>query len=83
MRALRKVGVAAAAPKASFYVWARVPAGHTSASFVSLLIERAGIVCTPGNGFGEHGEGYVRFALTAPVERLEEAARRIEEAVAG
>jgi len=83
VRALRKVGVAAAAPKASFYVWARVPAGHTSASFVSLLIERAGIVCTPGNGFGEHGEGYVRFALTAPVKRLEEAARRIEEAVNG
>lgn len=81
--ALRKVGLTVGVPKASFYVWAQVPDSHTSASFVSLLIERAGIVCTPGNGFGEHGEGFVRFALTAPVERLAEAARRIETAVAG
>lgn len=76
---LRAAGIAAWAPKATFYIWARVPEGYTSASFVGTLIDRAGIVCTPGNGFGKYGEGYVRMALTADVSRLKEAARRIKE----
>ena len=54
-----------------------VPSGHTSESFSTLLLEKAAVVCTPGNGFGAHGEGYVRFALSVDVSRLEEAVERI------
>jgi len=65
-------------PPATFYVWARVPQGHTSAQTAGRLLEEAHIVCTPGNGFGPSGEGYVRFALTVPMKRLQEALARIE-----
>jgi LL-diaminopimelate aminotransferase len=75
--ALQNIGITVEPPKASFYVWAPVPAGHTSASFVDLLLDRAGIVCTPGRGFGVYGEGYIRIALTADVSRLREAGERI------
>ncbi|MEM3087115.1 MAG: LL-diaminopimelate aminotransferase [Halobacteria archaeon] len=90
---LRAAGLRAPKPKATFYVWARVPAGETSASFASRLLEGPGIVATPGNGFGiplpegrgeEHrqvrpaGEGYVRFSLTQPTPRIREAVKRLE-----
>ncbi|MCL4533735.1 MAG: LL-diaminopimelate aminotransferase [Bacteroidetes bacterium] len=77
IEALRGIGIEVEPPKASFYVWAPVPKGHTSASFVDMLLDKAGIVCTPGRGFGVYGEGYVRIALTADVSRLREAADRI------
>jgi LL-diaminopimelate aminotransferase len=76
---LRKIGLDVESPKATFYVWPRVPEGYTSAGFVTDLIEKAGIVCTPGSGFGAEGEGYVRFALTADSERLSEAVARMEQ----
>jgi LL-diaminopimelate aminotransferase len=76
---LRKIGLDVESPKATFYVWPRVPEGYTSAGFVTDLIEKAGIVCTPGSGFGAEGEGYVRFALTADSERLSEAVGRMEQ----
>ncbi|MBI4322160.1 MAG: LL-diaminopimelate aminotransferase [Chloroflexi bacterium] len=79
---LRAAGIDVEPPKASFYVWLQVPKGYDSALFVSLLIEKAGVVCTPGNGFGKHGEGYVRMALTAEVDRLQEAAQRIGQVLA-
>ncbi|HOW28746.1 MAG TPA: LL-diaminopimelate aminotransferase [Elusimicrobiota bacterium] len=65
-------------PPATFYVWARVPEGYTSVRTVEKLLEEAHIVCTPGSGLGPSGEGYVRFALTVPVKRLQEALQRIE-----
>jgi LL-diaminopimelate aminotransferase len=74
---LRKMGLDVEFPRATFYVWPAVPSGHTSASFVSSLIEQAGVVCTPGNGFGRSGEGYVRMALTESADRLREAVERI------
>ncbi len=74
---LRSIGLDAPMPKATFYVWTKVPEGHNSASFCALLLEKAGIVCTPGNGFGDPGEGYVRFALTVSKERLQEAVDRM------
>lgn len=77
VRGLRQAGLTVEPPRATFYVWPRVPTGYDSAGFVSTLIERAGIVCTPGSGFGKEGEGFVRFALTADVRRLAEAASRI------
>ena len=77
VRGLRKIGLEVESPRATFYVWPHVPAGYNSASFVAALIERAGIVCTPGSGFGAEGEGYARFALTADVKRLREATSRL------
>ncbi|MBP9699097.1 MAG: aminotransferase class I/II-fold pyridoxal phosphate-dependent enzyme, partial [Elusimicrobia bacterium] len=60
-----------------FYVWAHTPAGVSSAKTAERLLNEAHIVCTPGNGFGPTGEGYVRFALTVPPARLEQALQRI------
>ncbi|MGW8161199.1 MAG: LL-diaminopimelate aminotransferase [Desulfobulbales bacterium] len=77
---LRKLGIHVQAPKATFYVWFEVPAGYTSASFAGLLLEKSGIVATPGNGFGAPGEGYVRMTLTVSKERLEEAVDRMAQA---
>jgi LL-diaminopimelate aminotransferase len=77
LRGLRNAGLAVDGPRATFYVWPQVPAGYDSAGFVAALIERAGVAAVPGSGFGEQGEGYVRFALTADVQRLQEAADRI------
>jgi LL-diaminopimelate aminotransferase len=81
VRGLRAAGLEVEPPRASFYVWPRVPAGYTSAQLVSTLIDRAGIVCTPGSGFGQEGEGFVRFALTADVKRLREASNRLAAAL--
>jgi LL-diaminopimelate aminotransferase len=74
---LRKVGLSVDSPKATFYVWPHVPPGFDSASFVSHLIDRAGIACVPGSGFGKEGEGFVRMALTADAARLTEATERL------
>ena len=76
--ALKKLGLKPLESEVTFYIWTKVPEGYTSAEFVGRLIEEAGIVCTPGNGFGDAGEGYFRISLTVPTERLVEAARRIE-----
>ena len=76
---LKKLGISAESPKATFYVWFEVPSGYTSSSFASLLLDKAGIMATPGNGFGAPGEGYVRMALTVSKERLVEAVERMSE----
>jgi LL-diaminopimelate aminotransferase len=72
-------------PQATFYIWARIPAGYTSAEFAKLLLEKASVNVIPGNGYGEYGEGYVRMSLTVQGdrngERLQEAVRRIGEHV--
>jgi len=77
---LRNIGWSVEKPKATFYVWAPVPDGSPSVEF-SLKLLDAGIVATPGIGFGEYGEGYIRFALTVPVSTIKEAIRRLEEVV--
>jgi len=61
---LNKIGLQAYTPKASLYVWARVPEGYTSAEFAQDLLEQVGVVVTPGTGYGRNGEGYVRLSLT-------------------
>jgi LL-diaminopimelate aminotransferase len=78
IKGLNELGIKADSPKATFYVWAEVPAGYDSAGFVAHLLEKAGIVCTPGNGFGGPGEGYFRMALTVSKERLQEAIDRMK-----
>jgi LL-diaminopimelate aminotransferase len=64
-------------PKATFYLWVKVPRRFTSMSFAGHLLHRAGVLATPGNGFGDAGEGYIRFALTASADRIREAVERI------
>jgi LL-diaminopimelate aminotransferase len=76
--ALRRLGLACEAPRATFYLWAEVPKGYTSASFAQRVLMEAGVVITPGSGFGKSGEGFVRFSLTVDSERLKEAAARLE-----
>ncbi len=78
LKGLNGIGLDVKAPKATFYVWIPVPSGYDSIGFSKLLLEEAGIVATPGVGFGEHGEGYIRFALTRSAERLSEAVARME-----
>jgi LL-diaminopimelate aminotransferase len=75
--ALRKLGLQVTPPKASLYVWAKVPAGMTSAQFAERLLDEAAVIVTPGNGYGPHGEGYVRLSLTLPDDRVDEGLRRI------
>jgi len=65
-------------PKATFYVWTRVPGTYSSISFAKKLLDEAGVVVTPGNGFGPSGEGYIRMALTVDKKRIKEAALRIK-----
>lgn len=77
--ALQALGMDCKAPQATIYVWAKVPEGETSESFATKLLENAHIIVTPGTGYGEGGEGYVRISLTTPDDRLEEALRRIRE----
>ena len=70
-------------PKAAFYIWAPVPPGYTSMSFVSDLLSKAGVLAIPGVGYGENGEGYVRMSLTLSGdkngERIAEAVERIRQ----
>jgi LL-diaminopimelate aminotransferase len=75
---LRKIGLNPEMPKATFYVWCPTPTGYKSREFTALLLREAGIVTTPGSGFGDPGEGYVRMALTVNKERIEEAVSRIQ-----
>ena len=64
-------------PRATFYVWAPVPAGYDSIGFAGHVLDQVGVNITPGVGFGAHGEGYFRLSVTAPDARLEEAMMRL------
>jgi LL-diaminopimelate aminotransferase len=75
---LTGLGLEAKKPDATFYIWVKCPKGYSSMEFTTLLLNKAGILTTPGNGFGAPGEGYIRFALTVPVKRLKEAVARIK-----
>jgi len=78
VKGLQEIGLEVERPKATFYLWIQVPRGYSSAQFATLLIEKGGIVATPGNGFGEEGEGYIRMALTVDEKRLKEAIERLK-----
>jgi LL-diaminopimelate aminotransferase len=76
---LKSLGWNVTAPEATFYVWCRLPKGHTSSiAFSKHLLEKAAIVCTPGVGFGKFGEGYARFTLTVPEDRIKMAIERLK-----
>ena len=76
---LRAVGLECEKPRATFYVWASTPKGLSSAAFTAKLLDEAGVVTTPGNGFGEAGEGYVRFTVCVDKSKLKEVAERIRQ----
>jgi LL-diaminopimelate aminotransferase len=81
--ALAGMGLRVRPPKASLYLWARLPEGRTSLEFASRLLDDIGVVVTPGIGYGPHGEGYVRLSLTIPDEQMEEGLRRLAGWTAG
>jgi LL-diaminopimelate aminotransferase len=78
-RGLDEVGIKYYPPKATFYVWFEVPEGVSSKEFTSKLLTEAGIVATPGVGFGKYGEGYIRVSITIGKERLIEAVKRLKD----
>lgn len=75
-RALKGLGLELDKPRATLYLWAWV--GGSSIEYAGRLLERTGIVATPGVGFGRYGEGYIRFSITQPTARIEEAVSRLE-----
>jgi LL-diaminopimelate aminotransferase len=77
---LKKIGLEVEKPEATFYLWAWT--GGKSKEYTRKLIDNLGIVATPGVGFGDFGEGYVRFSVTQPTERITEAVKRMEKMVA-
>jgi LL-diaminopimelate aminotransferase len=80
VRGLRSLGWSVEAPKATLYFWVPVPQGYTSTEFVTLLLDKCGIIVAPGIGYGESGEGFFRIALTLPEQRIQEAIERMREA---
>ncbi len=79
VQTLQEIGLDAIPPKASLYVWTRIPEGFTSAEFTALLLDEADIVVTPGNGYGEYGEGYIRLSLTISDEDMEKGLAKLSE----
>lgn len=75
---LHRIGLKAQTPKATIYVWARVPDGYTSAAFAEKVLEEANVIVAAGTAYGPSGEGYIRISLTTPDDRLEEALERIK-----
>jgi LL-diaminopimelate aminotransferase len=81
---LNSLGWQVSKPRATFYLWAKIPGHYLSVTkrsnstiFAQRLLKKSGIVVTPGRGFGRYGEGYVRFALTIDKERIREAIGRL------
>jgi LL-diaminopimelate aminotransferase len=68
-------------PKSTIYLWVPVPKGYNSISFAEFVFEKTGVVITPGNGYGQYGEGYFRIALTVEKERMVEAINRLKDKV--
>ena len=75
---LASVGIKVAKPLATLYIWAHVPEGYTSTAFAETLIEKVGVVVTPGSGFGEEGEGYFRISITTGEDRIRQGIERLK-----
>ena len=78
VEAVRKIGLEVDPPRASLYVWAKLPDGITSGDFAARLIDECAVVVTPGRGYGLNGEGYVRLSVTTPDDQVEEGCQRLE-----
>lgn len=81
--ALRAAGFDVALPKASMYLWIPVPGEESSERFAARALQEEGVIVLPGAALGHGGEGFFRIALTADVERLEQAASRLGRVIAG
>lgn len=81
IKGLNRMGWNLEPTKGSIYIWVPVPKGYTSADFAELVLEKAGVIITPGSGYGKYGEGYFRIALTVEKERLQEALDRMYQAI--
>ena len=77
LETLSKIGIKATRPRASLYIWARVPDEYSSIEFATKWLEDLAVVVIPGIGYGQNGEGYIRISLTVPDKRLDEALSRI------
>jgi len=77
IQVINQIGLRARVPKATFYIWANVPQGYTSIDFADKLLNEAGVAVTPGIGYGKEGEGYIRFSLTLPDDKLEQGIERL------
>jgi LL-diaminopimelate aminotransferase len=77
VKALNDIGLRVRSPKASFYIWAKIPDGYTSIEFTTELLDEANVAVTPGVGYGNAGEGYVRLSLALPDNRLDEGISRL------
>ena len=75
----RSIGWNVPDSEGTMFVWAPVPKGYTSRSFTMALMEKAGVLCTPGDAFGSRGEGYVRFALVLPPEELKKVVQAVKD----
>ena len=77
---LRSIGWEIEDSEGTMFAWAKIPEKYTDdVAFVMELLEKSGVLCTPGSSFGELGKGHVRFALTMPVEMIQEAVKAIKE----
>tara|TARA_Y100000996_G_scaffold412543_1_gene398920 strand:+ start:2761 stop:3933 length:1173 start_codon:yes stop_codon:yes gene_type:complete len=76
--ALKKIGLDVDPPKASLYVWAKIPSAYKSAEFAELILEQTNVVVTAGNGYGPSGEGYIRLSLTIGDDDLDEGIKRLQ-----
>lgn len=74
---MKKLGWEFEIPRGSFYMWVKVPEGYNSTDYAELVLEKAQVIITPGNGYGQYGEGYFRIALTVDTTRITEAFERI------
>jgi LL-diaminopimelate aminotransferase len=77
IKVLNEIGLKARIPKATFYIWAKIPQGYTSLDFAKRLLDEAGIAVTPGIGYGKEGESYVRFSITISDDHLERGINRL------
>lgn len=75
--ALQNMGLYVSPPKASLYVWARVPDGYNSADFTEKLLDDTDVLVMNGAGYGKYGDGYIRLSITIPDDRLETALERM------
>ena len=80
---LASLGFPVTPPRATFYIWTRVPKGWSSEGFAAALLEKAGVSVAPGSFFGKNGEGYIRISLTSPEPHIAEAIDRIRKALKG
>jgi len=78
MKGLSDLGWKAKKPKAGPFVWVKIPPKYSSVGFARMLLRKTGVLVSPGFGFGEYGEGYIRIALNLPADQIQKALARIE-----